>query len=58
MVYLIVSIILYISSLIHKMNLNPQDLNAILRQLNKQPEYTSYADKAISDQFDKLKTEF
>lgn len=39
------------------MNLNPQDLNAILRQLNKQPEYTSYADKAISDQFDKLKTE-
>ena len=39
------------------MNLNPQDLNAILRQLNKQPEYISYADKAISDQFDKLKTE-
>ena len=39
------------------MNINPQDLNAILKQLNKQTEYVSYADKIISDNFDKIKAE-
>lgn len=39
------------------MKVNPQDLNEILRQLNQQSEYTSYVEKAISEEFEKIKIE-
>jgi len=39
------------------MKVSPQDLNEILKQLNKQPEYVSYADRTVSDEFEKIKTE-
>ena len=39
------------------MNIDQQDLNSILKQLNKQTEYVSYADKIISEKFDKIKEE-
>jgi len=57
MVFLTASIILYILNLIHKMKINPQDLNQILNQLNKQTEYISYVDKNVSEQFEKIKEE-
>lgn len=39
------------------MKVNPQDLNEILKQLNKQPEYVSFADKTINQEFEKIKSE-
>lgn len=39
------------------MKIDPQDLNQILKQLNKQTEYISYADKNISEEFEKIKEE-
>jgi hypothetical protein len=39
------------------MKVNPQDLNEILKQLNKQPEYVSFADKTINQEFEKIKAE-
>jgi len=39
------------------MKINPQDLNQILKQLNKQTEYISYVDKNISEEFEKIKEE-
>lgn len=39
------------------MKINPQDLNQILNQLNKQTEYISYVDKSVSEQFEKIKEE-
>ena len=39
------------------MKINPQDLNQILNQLNKQTEYISYVDKNVSEQFEKIKEE-
>lgn len=39
------------------MKINPQDLNQMLNQLNKQTEYISYVDKSVSEQFEKIKEE-
>jgi|TARA_B110000503_G_C7145394_1_gene412692 excinuclease UvrABC ATPase subunit len=39
------------------MKIDLQDLNEILKQLNKQPAYVSYADKMIEQKFEKIKTQ-
>ena len=39
------------------MKIDLQDLNEILKQLNKQREYVSYADKMIEQNFEKIKTQ-